>query len=1546
MGLILFSMTTSQELLNQASSVAQQQQQIQTSRAQISEAMNQVNAFEPNITLTPQQIKQQDINQMYQLRQAVVTRGVAKGEQLAAVQKASQEFEAQAGPAERQLSDYQRQIQNAIEQERDDERYRNSPEGIAEAMQASQQKREWQSYVNTNYGGDYDAARKAGEEMTTKLKDLGLTAQYDKGGKLDSYYDSTLNMSYGPSLLTQFRGSEADLQKFAEIGLIERAPGPGYTYEGTPGKGYWTMLEMPENRALRNQPRPVTNADINWVLQNVKTQSERDIAQGLRPGGYVQLGLGAPAPVSNTQIIQSMEMAKKIGEAEISAGLGYSRFTPPKQLGLSSGGVLTATPESNFVTRLIMNPKDIGILAMPGNIAGVPIGLTYSLTRENSPIYSAVAYGQEKASDAKTISAIARALPVPNTLFVPANSEAMQKAKEIAVATAAAPIFFLPSTPTALAETTAIIAATALGPPIVGAFVGGIYASQNIKTLRDNPDLPLAPKIAAGAGVVLGALPVLGVIKEAVTPKLARFTEGKYFRATERIRGSGEYLEPVLLPRASTPVVVEQGARVTVNLPSFIRRLPEDIATTTAFKLLPPPIQESTKIAIFNPTPYDFSAQLAKNYLFGNLIEFSSGNKLSSTYAYNMNQLGSGVDIRLAWAGEEMGIVHSGTGFAFTKITGESRPRPELVAPFYGSPESIGGIPQARISRLQLGGIFEIPTPVESRGVKYNFNPLSSLKGKTPMNLFTEVGRIAPENPYITQLIENVRERKTEANLNKLYREYEKYLREDYPGYFGAFSTEHYVRPEIVTATKNVLGSVDSTGTASGASLKSLFGEYKKYLEETRPADVKTFSESTVTPQFAKNIIELTKHSGIFTGEREVILPAGSTQYRVYGNIRSKGFIPSPLGILLPESGGGGLKGLGVVGKGIGNIFSNILIGRDIFNPSNRGLYREPIPVELATRKFSTGGDIRGLSYTKLTDTSKIPLGATSKQFTTDRSISYSSSTLMSGGKITGSVLSRSRNIVDNSVFSSTNRMVTETKFAQPTLLGRGNVKELRYGVEVQRDTSPIQVRRGLSAPLQGPYGFSNLPKPLRALESAGILKRGRFTEKGEAFTLVKNPNLNQALISKLYNINRIPVGELASKWMSTPQMVKATLSEKGFTFKEIKNVEYAIAPQTPFYIIKGDIARVAAKGLQILQRIEPKKKVEIIYTETRGTTQSILGQKKAILQALGEDKTGFSAPIETSAEKIYNLQLKALGNKLVMGKSGEISIEQGRGRIGGLTKSEIAFISKETGIPEQVYYGDLPTRNPRTFPTIRTSIKEPMRFSITERSLQPRSTPNEGTSIITRTPPREEPRPEVTERIITPPPRTPTPNEPRIDIPDINIRITPRVPPFNPPRIDIPEIPVETNKYWRKKKEQLKPLARLRSKAYQAQVRRYGKFFNVGMPTTMSKALKLGSEKTQATLAATFRVVPTNVNTTDEDFTYKVNMNVFRPPKRATEQPLTFVQRKGGVEGAGKPYGARLASYGERVEIQQLRAQSKRVEPFKVKTGPTILKFRGGKFF
>lgn len=208
-----------EEILSAQQQASQQLQDIQAQRGQISAAQQQIAEFNPNIRLTAQQQAGQTLESMYALRQAEATRGAEKAQQLQAVNTVSQQFESQAQPAEKSIREFQEQIQRQIERDRDQERYSNSDEGIAENKARVENKLKYQEYVKTNFGGDYAKAREAYNVQLSNLKEAGLTPQYDKLGGL-TYYDATKGFSYSADLLPTQRA--ADVDKLVELGILNK----------------------------------------------------------------------------------------------------------------------------------------------------------------------------------------------------------------------------------------------------------------------------------------------------------------------------------------------------------------------------------------------------------------------------------------------------------------------------------------------------------------------------------------------------------------------------------------------------------------------------------------------------------------------------------------------------------------------------------------------------------------------------------------------------------------------------------------------------------------------------------------------------------------------------------------------------------------------------------------------------------------------------------------------------------------------------------------------------------------------------------------------------------------------------------------------------------------------------------------------------------------------------------------------------------------------------------------------------------------------------
>ena len=107
---------------------------------------------------------------------------------------------------------------------------------------------------------------------------------------------------------------------------------------------------------------------------------------------------------------------------------------------------------------------------------------------------------------------------------------------------------------------------------------------------------------------------------------------------------------------------------------------------------------------------------------------------------------------------------------------------------------------------------------------------------------------------------------------------------------------------------------------------------------------------------------------------------------------------------------------------------------------------------------------------------------------------------------------------------------------------------------------------------------------------------------------------------------------------------------------------------------------------------------------------------------------------------------------------------------------------------------------------------------------------------------------------------------------------------------------------------------------AYVPEVRRKGKFFAVGGPTTKGRALLLGATRVKETLAATFRIKPVKVRVAlkEQEISYAPSKEVFRRPKSLKESQFTFVQKTGIAEG-GISTG-RLTTIGEKTEIKASR--------------------------
>jgi len=79
--------------------------------------------------------------------------------------------------------------------------------------------------------------------------------------------------------------------------------------------------------------------------------------------------------------------------------------------------------------------------------------------------------------------------------------------------------------------------------------------------------------------------------------------------------------------------------------------------------------------------------------------------------------------------------------------------------------------------------------------------------------------------------------------------------------------------------------------------------------------------------------------------------------------------------------------------------------------------------------------------------------------------------------------------------------------------------------------------------------------------------------------------------------------------------------------------------------------------------------------------------------------------------------------------------------------------------------------------------------------------------------------------------------------------------------------------------------------KAFEVQVKRFGKFKPITEePLPKGKALKLGAESVEKSLARTFRLIEKGT-TKEKDITFGVSPKLFRKPKK--DEKLTFIQRK-----------------------------------------------------
>jgi hypothetical protein len=104
-------------------------------------------------------------------------------------------------------------------------------------------------------------------------------------------------------------------------------------------------------------------------------------------------------------------------------------------------------------------------------------------------------------------------------------------------------------------------------------------------------------------------------------------------------------------------------------------------------------------------------------------------------------------------------------------------------------------------------------------------------------------------------------------------------------------------------------------------------------------------------------------------------------------------------------------------------------------------------------------------------------------------------------------------------------------------------------------------------------------------------------------------------------------------------------------------------------------------------------------------------------------------------------------------------------------------------------------------------------------------------------------------------------------------------------------------------------------NKAYRVQIRRAGKFKDIGSRLPYGRALRLGSERTRRTLAATFRLVREGT-TRQQDIRFTPSRRVFRDyavkGKRPVKLDLTFIQRaKTRLETGGETSEIRAARSG-----------------------------------
>lgn len=118
----------------------------------------------------------------------------------------------------------------------------------------------------------------------------------------------------------------------------------------------------------------------------------------------------------------------------------------------------------------------------------------------------------------------------------------------------------------------------------------------------------------------------------------------------------------------------------------------------------------------------------------------------------------------------------------------------------------------------------------------------------------------------------------------------------------------------------------------------------------------------------------------------------------------------------------------------------------------------------------------------------------------------------------------------------------------------------------------------------------------------------------------------------------------------------------------------------------------------------------------------------------------------------------------------------------------------------------------------------------------------------------------------------------------------------------------VKPSSIIKRKKESL---LKGRKSLYSVQIRRKGRFFEVGK-LPYARGLKLGVERTKASLAQTFRLIPRG-ETDIEDISYSVPSRLFTAPKKPVGG-ISFVERRGTTLSTGS----------ERLEIKQSRRKMK----------------------